>query len=510
MRYVWDRVENGEEVKDVQTVSDYITPDKIEQWTPETFVVVSAPTGAGKSYFIQHPFRDWLTEHKFRCLYLIPRTPLLEHFRGMLPDDDDGTIVFRTYQSVATQKSYAPNGSDYTYDVIVCDESHYFIKDANFNHMTDVAFNWVLSQSHAVRIFMSATNDVLIDCFDRWRFQYIGYILENDCNPISSLTFFWKDEQLDVVAKRVITNGEKAIFFLQSAEKALELFRQYKDKGLFLCSKYNKDFSRYMDSALVKALLKDECFDGNLLVTTLALDCGVTLRDRSLTTIVTDVSDSTDVIQCIGRKRIIGADDTLDVYIKARNNNEVGGMLRKQRELKKEIDKFRKDPVGYVARYERSNDPDHLIYDIEVEDVDGTKRYEKRVNQLKEIKIMSDIRTFEHILTLKGNGFIPYTAKQLGCKRYTVVEEEEKVQSLTEYLESIVGKPMLTKEDKEPLITKMDIKQNGRLCRTIKTLAGWLEDSGLPYRLHAYRKYMMVNGKKKDCRAWELVRLNIS
>lgn len=500
MRYVWDRGEGGS----VRTVSDYVTPEKVDGWEPGDIILISAPTGSGKSYFVKHTLRNYLIKNSLKCLYLLPRTRIKEQFQHELPND--ASIRFETYQSIATKKSYGKGRGQEKYDIVICDESHYFFSDADYNHATDIAFEWILEQSNAIRVLMSATNDVLIECFDKWRVPYIGYILEADKNPISSLKFFWSEEQLEKLAEQIISNEEKGVFFIQSAEKAHNLYTKYKDKGLFLCSAYNKDFKKYMDEALVDALLKNECFDCTLLITTMALDCGVTLRDRAIMTIVTDVADPVSIVQCCGRKRLTDENDRLNVYVLARTNQQISGILRKQQERLKVIGDFlKKGPAEYNAKYERGNDSDRLIFDDPKTDGEKTI-FSKRVNQLKHIKIKRDIQMYKAMLQLDGDGYIPYVAKLLGCEEYSVLEDEQRKQSLAEYLDTITGKPMLDRESRKPFIERLDIRQNRRLCKDYDVLSTWMEKSGLPYRLVKYRTSRIIRGKQKFFRAWEVVK----
>ena len=298
MRYVWDRGES-----EVKTVSSYVTPEKVNGWTHGDIVLISAPTGSGKSYFVKHTLRDYLTKNSLKCLYLLPRTRIKEQFQQELPND--AAIRFETYQAVATKENYIRGKNQEKYDVIVADESHFFFSDADFNHATDLVFEWILAQRNAIRVFMSATNDVLMEGFEKWGVPYTGYILEGDKNPINSLNFFWSENQFDKLAERIISNGEKGVFFIQSAEKAHNLYK------------------KYMDEPLIDALLENERFDCTLLITTLAFDCGVTLRDRSITTVVTDVTDPVSIVQCCGRKRFIDENDRLDVYVLGRTNQQI-------------------------------------------------------------------------------------------------------------------------------------------------------------------------------------------
>lgn len=501
MHYVLDRVESAE----VKTVSDYVTPEKVNGWTPGDIILISAPTGGGKSHFVKHTLRDYFTKNGLKCLYLLPRTRIKDQFQQELPND--AAIRFETYQSIATKESYANGRSQGKYDVIVADESHFFFSDADYNHATDLAFEWIMKQCDAIRVFMSATNDVLMEGFEKWGIPYTGYILEADKNPINSLSFFWSENQFDKLAERIISSGEKGVFFIQSAEKAHKLYDKHKNNGLFLCSAYNKDYKKYMDEPLIDALLENERFDCTLLITTLALDCGVTLRDRNITTIITDVTDPVSIVQCCGRKRFIDENDRLDVYVLGRTNQQINGILKKQRERLGTIREFlKKGPINYNAKYERGNDDDRLIFDTP--EMNGEKTtFSKRVNWLKYTKIQRDIKTYEEMLRLDGNGYVPYVARILGCEKYMIMEDNEKNLSLAKYLESIAGTPMLTKADKKPLIEQLNIRHDRKLCKTSKVLAAWLEDSDLPYRLLDYRTNRVIDGKRKSYRVWKIVKL---
>lgn len=501
MHYVWERGESA----GIENVSDYVTAEKVNAWKPGDIILISAPTGSGKSHFVKHTLRDYLIKNSLRCLYLLPRVRIKNQFQQELPND--ATITFATYQAIDTREGFGASTYSAQYDVIVADECHYFFADSDYNHKTDVSFGWIMEQQSATRIFMSATCDILIEGFNKWRIPYTGYILERDETQIESLNFFWNEEQLVNLAEQVISSGKKGVFFIQSAEKARDLYLKYKDRGLYLCSTHNKKFRKYINETLVDDLLENERFDCSLLITTLAFDSGVTVKDRSITTVVTDVTDPISIVQCVGRKRFVDEDDRLNVFVLARTNQQISGILKKQRERANTIRDFlKRGSVEYSAQHERGNDDDRLIFDTPKTDGEKTT-FSKRVNWLKYTKIQWDIRMYESMLRVDGDGYIPYVAKQLGCKEYTVLEDDQRMQNLTEYLESVAGNPMLTRADREPFIKMMDIRRDRKLCKTSGVLAAWLEGSGLPYRLHEYRTNRVTGGKRKSYRVWEVVKL---
>ena len=112
-------------------------------------------------------------------------------------------------------------------------------------------------------------------------------------------------------------------------------------------------------------------------------------------------------------------------------------------------------------------------------------------------------------------GYDKYLARHFGFyddenKRYTYQILSTKQEKLSEYLDSLVGAPLLTKEAKKPFIENLNIRRNGKLCKSFSGIAGWIEGSGMPYRLLEHETSRIIDGKKKNFRAWEIVKLTVA
>lgn len=112
-------------------------------------------------------------------------------------------------------------------------------------------------------------------------------------------------------------------------------------------------------------------------------------------------------------------------------------------------------------------------------------------------------------------GYDKYLAKQFGFfddenRQYTYQILSTKQQNLTEYFDSLIGTPLLTKEAKRPFIKYLNIRRNGKLCKSYSGIAGWIEGSGMPYRLIEHETSRIIDGKKKNFRAWEIVKLTVA
>ena len=377
-------------------LSECLTGKEISTWCPGEIIMIVANTGCGKSHFIKNVLRDYLKSKGQHCLYLLSRVRTKEQFESELSDDD--TITFATYQTIEALAMNTSLAVD-NYDFIVADECHYFLDDSGFNNRTDVSLDWILSQQSATRILMTATCDGIEEYLNEQKLMFTQYRLIGNYNQIRNLSFFWHEDQLPLLAEQIIASGNKGIFFIQSAAKAYSLYQEFKDDGMFLCSSHNKDYAKYMDDTAVINLLEDTHFECSILFATTALDTGTNIKDKSLTSIVIDVTEPVKIIQCLGRKRFVSEDDFVDVYIRGRSNMQLGGMIKKLHERAEIVHDFiKRGAVSYNNTNGRNNDGTGLIFDA-LEDCDGdTPLFSKRINKLKYAQIRQDIKTYREML----------------------------------------------------------------------------------------------------------------
>jgi hypothetical protein len=488
------------EVFAITRISDVIDQDEIASWKPGGIILITAPTGSGKSHFVKNSLRGYLEGIGQKCLYLLPRIFTRDQFQEELPEDD--VIDFRTYQSLEqTIKSSSLDGLSYGF--IVCDESHYFISDAKFNSYTDLSLDWVISQDKAVRIFMSATHGGFKKYLGEIGVGFNEYLFSGGCSNIRSLSFFYGDRHLEKIADKIIESGSRGIFFIQSAKRAHRLYEKYKGKAAFICSRYNEDYAKYIDDDAVESLLEAEKFECSLVFATTALDTGFNIKDETLKTVVIDVVDPTALLQCLGRKRFIDENDIIDLYVRTYTRKQINGYVKAYRDVIDIVKQFLKDPEKYNMDNQRRNDASGLIIDVPCGE---PGKFEKKVHVLKYALTRYALEIFLAILKL---GYAVYIGKLVG-KEYAILEDEQETQSLGQYLESIVGIQMYTPEDKDKFIEKMHIRKDRKLCKGYETLSGWLKDSRLPYKLETSSVNIanMVDGNKQRFKhVWTIVRV---
>ena len=490
-------------------VSEVITTEEIKKWNKGDIITITAGTGVGKSYFIKNILYAFAKQENKKILFLIHRTDCKNQFYEEIKRDNKlDTIVIKTYQSIEYSIMYDKSIDFSEYKYIVCDEMHYFFSDSAFSKTTDISINIILDQKDNIRIFMSATGN--------YTKNYIKNVKKNDTidyeipinySFIESLTFYNLDDTLEMFIEESVKSGEKAIFFIQSAKKAYELYSRHKDVCIFNCSKSNKEYYKYVDENIINEMLVNEKFDSNILITTTCMDAGVNIIDNKLKHIVCDVEDYNTIIQCIGRKRLQNENDKIYVYIKSVNNCVLGGkkgMLSSKMEM---ADYLREHTVEeYINKFKRKCDYSQIVYDEVVEEDD---KCTKKINELMYFKCMIDICDIDTMLSYKKYGFNKFIAYKLGFYddsqgfTYRIIEEQKKQDELEEYLETLVGKTLIKDEQKE-LINMIDLRDGrNRVQKSINIINSYLIEN---YNYSVSSKRIRIDGKQ--LRTWVVSKID--
>lgn len=489
---------NSNQKKQIR-VSDILTNKEIEKWKDGSIITISAGTGVGKSYFIKNILFAYAKEENKKILMLIHRTNCVNQFKAEIKrDGKEKFIDIMTYQAIESRELNHNQINMEQYKYIVCDEFHYFIEDANFNKTTDISFDNILKQNHATRIFMSATGDTMLKYMKNiTKIETVDYNIPLDFSFIDTLTFYNKEDTVESFANEVIKSNEKAIFFIQSAEKAYKLFKKYEQHAMFVCGKDSK-YYKYIDSDKLDNMLITEKFDDLILITTSCLDAGVNILDSELVHIIIDIKDIGSLIQCMGRKRIQGK-EKINVYIRTINNQQLGGLETIAKKNIEMADYLRKhNTKDYIEKYPRDYDRSNIVYD----EYSNNNNYVKKVNELMYFKRKFDIFQYSMMKKWGKFGYCKYLAYKLGFYdewsnnfTYTTIVEDN---SLEKYLDEHIGKEMLQVSDRKELIEKINVRRNGKLIRKIETINPALEELGFQYQIKEFSTSRIINNKKKN------------
>lgn len=467
-------------------VSELITTDIVRSWSKNANISITAGTGAGKSYWVKNILYLIAKERDSKILFLIHRSNCINQFQKELnKDHKSDTIKLMSYQKLETYYMKNNKFMDISnYDFIVCDEFHYFMSDASFNKTTDISLNTILGQD-AVKIFMSATPGVLNNYFKNFKeIELLEYELPINFDFINKLYFFNNESTLERIIKDLLEETtDKAIIFMNNAEKAYRLFDKFKNFSVFNCSKNNSKYYKKVDKDKIENILNNETFEERLLITTTAMDSGINLIDNKLKHIlINGVFDIDNVKQMIGRKRLQNDKEYINVYLSNFTNNQLGGMKTKHnRRIEKAKYFINNGANAYIDKYFKDGDKTDIVYDINT--ADGG--FKKELNELMYYKIVVNVCIIDKMLgILKSEatekGYKSYMAHEFNKNEFITIEEDETKMELKEYLNQLVGKKLFKEEQKE-LINKIELKVNGKQQKSYNKLNEGLKMLKLPY-----------------------------
>lgn len=498
-------------------VSDVITQNEIGKWKNGDVVTISAPCGAGKSFFIKNILYEQAKKKNQKILMLIHRRNCVDQFSIEIEEaKKTDTIDIKTYQSIEYGLINYDNISFGDYAYIVSDEFHYFVEDSGFNCFTDISFNAIIRCQNSVKIFMSATGGIMAEMVKKFTLRknrIYNYNVQADFSYLSSLNIYFQPETMRTLAYRFKKSGRKAIFFCQSVQQAHSLYREFRNCSLFLCGRNTANGKKYyadVNEEKIKEMLGKQRFEEQFLFCTACFDAGSNIVDPDLHTIVVDMTNIASLIQCVGRKRSQGANDKLNLFIKGLSNKQIGGLISKRKTgLQRANFLLQNNTRLYVEKYSRDNfDKFHgsLIYD-EPMSKRNKNTCTKLVNMMIYNKYQLDIQTFEEILKV---GYANYIGNIFqfgeGFGRYYILFDEG---NLNDYLGILADNSivMLTAADRQPFIEKMNVKHNGKLLKSKNSLNAALREKKYNFEIQEFETRRTVDDKiKKFKSAWRIVK----
>jgi superfamily II DNA or RNA helicase len=334
-----------------QYISDIITEEEMLKWENGDKILITAQCGSGKSEFIKTKMAEYCEKRNIKCLLLSNRKILRDQNKEDLGYKKQEYIHARNYQALekrvlngtAIETLFQP------YQVIVWDEIHYMFSDAQFSRNTDALISSIKEKDeNRINIFITATPEVLLEFQSEYDYNYT---IKSDYSYIKDLCFYNNDSIVENILLNLDKN-DKAIFFSSNAKDAYNISKKI-DNAAFICSS-NNDLKYKSNKSVIDQIITNSKFDNQILCTTKILDNGVNIKDENLNILIVDMLDPISMLQEIGRKRILGENDKITLYIKNYHNGIIGGHLRRVIKNLSYVEERRKiTPEDFQSRYRK-------------------------------------------------------------------------------------------------------------------------------------------------------------
>lgn len=343
-----------------------------ESWNQGDIILISGPTGSGKSYFVlhvllEHVVDEFLETRKYHPIfYYVNRKilkdqledELIHKVQPILGKKEDGIrakdfITIETYQSVESAAKNFINpilrrdilfeqektifNQEYAY--VVYDECHYFLSDSTYNPATELSFDKLTTASESnTQIFMSATMDsvkeVIYRRYNRKKINVYyamtygtehfraggnkwGFKPYSVKSSYKNINLFGINDIKDL--NSIITQNKRTgkwLIFVHSKAygnelcKTLQKTDELKEEVVFIDAQYEAD---PVAAASVDEVVKKKYMDKKVVICTSVLDNGVSFHDERLRNVVILTDTEEEFIQMLGRKRSDG--QILNLYI---------------------------------------------------------------------------------------------------------------------------------------------------------------------------------------------------
>lgn len=352
--------------------------EEMQKWNPEETrhhppILINAPTGSGKNWFIVEKLAKYAAEHNRFVLLLSNRYSLkLQEQLDLSETDEDssfgsssiqnckvfGNIVLMLYHSVPYE--FVKTLRVYPIGFIVLDEAHFFCSDALFNVDTAHILKTIIGKSENIkRIYLSATpNDVkhLMALEERCNLEHLLYhpepwqsyaSLAVRINMQNYIKEYYIPADFSFVKLHFFTDWNKMVtdIGLDSTEDQWLIFVSSKQDGHELHQDMKK-YSKYVDADYkfsnpneIRRLARLKQFREKVLITTTVLYNGVDFYSDRLKHIVVDSADSTEIKQMLGRKRRKG-DEIVHLHIKEKSAVDIDMLIKSYQEKEKILQEF--------------------------------------------------------------------------------------------------------------------------------------------------------------------------
>lgn len=440
--------------------------------------------GIGKTKWVLWTLSKYYADKDQKILMVFPRVPVRHAVDSDIKWEGIKNIDVMSYQHINdelrdedTRKAIQAELAQYA--CIICDEFHYWIHDSAFTDYTEYSYEQIIKRSPAQKVLLSATPEDILAYMQAVDLAYTEYRFDNVYKVANSISFFQEDATLDALIQDSINNNIKTIVFVQKASEGLDLYLRYKDHCQFVTSR--KDYDKYRDKKAEWYLEHHERFKSLILITTLKLEEGVTIKDKYLKRIIVKAFDPVDVKQCLGRKRQNNETDKADIFIYEYDGKSVNGKRKTCQDNLNAVSNFLANKNNYIDKNGRDsknfNAGGIIINYINDEgQIDAKRNYHKH---------FYNVCLLHRIREMLERGYAKKLLDYINPDDSTKIFDSYEDVLLTDKLLRLLNEDgycdFVTEDDKDTLRNLIDYKKNGVQMKQIKTLNERLKnlESGL-------------------------------
>ena len=300
-------------------------------------ILITAPTGMGKSTFIVKKLLPYLRSQGRKLLILCNRRLLRDQYwDGLVRQYSDFTdledsVQLMTYQELAQKcrNHNIINSLFSDFQTIVCDECHYFYADSDFNGFGTFALLQMIVSGGITKeiLFLSATTDEvkplikqvitnislveLEDCslhkkknlnYEPSELLYMDFSLYEDYQRFQCLSMPDEPTLCDYLAN----SPKKSLIFIDNKERAYKMREKLVKGGLDSQDVeilHSDNIDSPCNSELVRHLSICHKLLPKILITTAVLDNGVSIHDEEVGNVVILTESKISFLQMLGRVR---------------------------------------------------------------------------------------------------------------------------------------------------------------------------------------------------------------
>ncbi|MGG0590526.1 DEAD/DEAH box helicase family protein [Priestia megaterium] len=429
---------------------------------------VYAEPGAGKTHMIKNALMEYCRENKKTAIYLVHRLTLKEQTETDIEEElkkfkqeffGNGFAV-TTYQAIEyayKHNLYHKVESFLDSDFVVCDESHYFVKDS-WNEQTDYSVQF-MEESQGTKVFLTGTPKEMHVLSAMWDIETL-VTTNRQNNNLKAIRIYEKDNDLLGHINQYASEKCKVFSFF-SGKTELVLGMKNEHGGAFVVSKHNELYEE-ADHELIDIVVKGEQGKHN----------GILSTDKVWSTSVwnegVNIIDPNVAVVSSFRPR--SSTEFIQQFARARRSDIIGCIVAPTAKML----------VGYRKKCEE-----------ELEEIlaDDRRRFNPRFMKMRELCLIESIRETNQMLDMGFGQYVASIYTDIPVYNYGQIMRDKK---LSEYLDTLVGVKLFEygqqtfKENMFELYGFRDKNRKKILGKT--SFNNFLKEAGIKYKLDSKKE----------------------